>query len=175
MKSGSTGGNKSLFVNSRASIGRSNSPDLVKQGSQKQGGFFAMTDASATADYKSMKKSQNLTRMLNNRSSAMKSAISVTRLEREFSPMRRRGSTQDMGKATEQLILELEKDAEEDDSELQATLKNEELPGTVKSQYALKFRLITDKDNANFMQVSIRCATHRYTLTLINYYLPNID
>lgn len=49
------------------------------------------------------------------------------------------------------MIRDLVLESEGEDDEL---FRNETLPGTVKSQYALKFRLDTDKANANFMQVS---------------------
>ena len=47
------------------------------------------------------------------------------------------------------MSIELDNHAEREDD-----LQNERLPGSCKSFYALKFRLQTDKDNANFAQVS---------------------
>ena len=55
------------------------------------------------------------------------------------------------GTSTEQLIHDLLKDCE-DEEELKDVLQNEQLPGSCKSQYALQFRLDSDKANANFMQ-----------------------
>ena len=42
-------------------------------------------------------------------------------------------------------------DSDEEQERLK-TLEDEILPGTCKSQYALKFRLISDQNNANFMK-----------------------
>ena len=53
MKSGSTGGNKSLFVNPSqqlAKLGGSSSP-LGMAASSSSNGFLNMTDPGATADY----------------------------------------------------------------------------------------------------------------------------
>ena len=99
----------------------------------------------------------------------------MQRLDREFSPEIPKGSNLelDIGSAefdsqaeikdtkreqalakqtsTEQLIHDLLKDAEDED-ELKDVLENEQLPGSCKSQFALQFRLESDKANANFMQ-----------------------
>ena len=48
------------------------------------------------------------------------------------------------------MSIELDNHEEREDD-----LQNERLPGSCKSFYALKFRLQTDKDNANFAQVSL--------------------
>ena len=83
-KSGSTGGNKSLFVSSKAALGRSSPINIM---SASQGGFLSQTDPTATFDYKALKQNQNASRTLANRSSAlMDSSISMTRFDREFSP-----------------------------------------------------------------------------------------
>ena len=53
------------------------------------------------------------------------------------------------------MSIELDNHAEREDD-----LQNERLPGSCKSFYALKFRLQTDKDNANFAQVSRDTLNH---------------
>jgi hypothetical protein len=92
MRSGSTGGNKSLFVNSKIALMRATaSPEDMATSSSK---FLAMHDPSVTADYKTLKKNVHTTKMLANRSSGMDSSISITRLDRELSPpQQRKGST----------------------------------------------------------------------------------
>jgi len=128
-----------------------------------------MQDPNITADYKTLKKNQELNRTSANRSPNLNSSISMQRLDREFSPERKRGSIEQilnddenarasatavpkdsLAITTEQMIRDLVIDSDGEDEEL---FRNETLPGSVKSQYALKFRLDTDKANANFMQV----------------------
>ena len=125
-------------------------------------------DPSATADYKTLKSNTQHFRMMQNRSSGLQSSISMQRLDRELSPDRTRGGSlakfdeegnlienksppKDPQKTTEQLIHELTLDVD-DEQDRMDTLKNEALPGSCKSQYALKFRFQTEQDNADFMQ-----------------------
>ena len=116
--------------------------------SNSPSGFFAQTDMNAT-DYKSLKKNFNYQKgsnVLNNRSSS----ISMVRIEREFSPIKRRGSLE-AALAAEQLILDLTENEQDQNEEIKTQLENESLPGTCKSQYALNFRMKSDVNNASFM------------------------
>ena len=116
--------------------------------SNSPSGFFAMTDMNAT-DYKTLKRNANHQKgsnTLNNRSSS----ISIVRMEREFSPKKRRGSIE-AAMAAEQLIMDLTENDQDFNEEIKTQLENESLPGTCKSQYALKFRMKSDANNANFM------------------------
>ena len=96
LRSGSTGGNKNLFVNSKEAFFPSNrganSPLGMATTSNSPSGFFAQTDMNSTGnDYKTLKKNfdtQKGSNVLNNRSSS----ISMVRIEREFSPVKRKGS-----------------------------------------------------------------------------------
>jgi hypothetical protein len=76
-------------------------------------------------------------------------------LERELSPDRTRGTSNERDedgnlikkpvdeKTTEQLIHEMTLN-EEDEEDRQEAIKNETLPGSCKSKYALQFRFQTD-------------------------------
>lgn len=96
LRSGSTGGNKNLFVNSKEaffpSTRAANSPLGMATTSNSPSGFFAQTDMNGSGnDYKTLKKNfdtQKGSNVLNNRSSS----ISMVRIEREFSPVKRKGS-----------------------------------------------------------------------------------
>jgi len=76
-KSGSIGGNRSLFVNSRAVL--MNAANSPLAGSNSSGSFAAMQDPAATLDYKMLKKGSYFSRTLAKRLSAthMESALSI--------------------------------------------------------------------------------------------------
>ena len=97
LRSGSTGGNKNLFVSSNSAFmpaPQASIPDGSKTNARdskaSKTGFFAGLDMNAT-DYKSLKKNQFASRVLNNRSSS----LSQTRIDREFSPRGRKGAKND--------------------------------------------------------------------------------
>ena len=151
MRSGSTGGNKSLFVNSKIALMRQTASPMDMATSSNK--FLAMHDPSVTADYKTLKKNVLTTKLIANRSSGMDSSISICRLDREFSPSRLQGSQKENTAAIDKLLKTLQVDHDEED--IKKTLKDETLPGTCKSKFALNFRLQTDQANANFMTVSL--------------------
>ena len=65
---------------------------LNKNASTASIGFLNMQDPNVTADYKTFKKNQEYNRTSGNRSPNLNSSISMQRLDREFSPERKRGS-----------------------------------------------------------------------------------
>ena len=87
LRSGSTGGGKTLFINTNRDQ-RNASP--MENGSP----FMASQDPTATVDYAQFKQTKTTNRIIANRSSAMKNSLSNSRLDREFSPERKRGSLQ---------------------------------------------------------------------------------
>ena len=91
LRSGSTGGNKNLFVNSKEAfmqLPKAKSPMGMTTMSNSKTGFFAATDPSAT-DYKTLKKNERASKVFDK---ARSSSISIMRIERELSPKKRRGS-----------------------------------------------------------------------------------
>ena len=100
-------------------------------------------------DYHSLKASKQLhSKVFNNRSSS----ISAVRIEREFSPSKRKNSIESAVKA-ENLIRDLTLDYAEDEEKhrIEAVL-NETLSGSCKSKVALNFRMVSDENNASFMK-----------------------
>ena len=127
LKNGSSGGNKGLFINSRAALNRGASNSPLKN---SQSGFLSQNDPNSTADYKTLKKNQETSRMLANRTSQMQSSISIKMIERELSPLPRKGSMDSLHKegneiqvAAEQLIHDLTIDLDET-QENEETLEN---------------------------------------------------
>ena len=155
------GGSRTLFVNSKAALftGGLNSPNAAKSPSNmmNSGSFTNLDDPSQTLDYRLLKKNSDMSRTLAQRKSAshMDSAMSIQRLDREFSIDRRFNSsvkrdgsespdlkekTSNAKKGTELLIRDMTLDLE--DHELREDeLQLESLPGSCKSFYALQFRL----------------------------------
>lgn len=86
-QSGSTGGNKNLFVDSKQAFTqlpiKNNSPNMSGMSTSKTG-FFAQSDPYAT-DYKSLKKHERASRVFD-KQNGRSSSIAIMRIERELSP-----------------------------------------------------------------------------------------
>ena len=116
-RSGSTGGSKSLFVNS-AGLSKTNSiKNLGLAGSES--GFLKQEDPSITFDYKTLKKSQYDNRKNENRSLGLSQSISMQRLEREFSPEKNIAGN---------LVLDIGSAEFDSQAEIKDTKKKEEKP-----------------------------------------------
>ena len=87
--------------------------------------FATMQDPGATADYSSLKKNKDHVRKAANNSPALNSSISMQRLDREFSPERKRGSFDQLHEqegedgnktkiTTEQLLKDLTVDTDDE-------------------------------------------------------------
>ena len=185
-QSGSIGGNKSLFVNSKANM---STISHFGQDSTHPPKFDPNTSI-----YKTLKHHQYATKAPEARTSVMKSSHSIQRLDREFSPLKKDnrvkgGRTQkspepveapdppihrsmakkeaelasredlmkvtmptyDDGMTVEEFIAKLAADTDSEDEEKLWIEENEKLPGTCKSQYAMKFKLDTDQAIENFI------------------------
>lgn len=157
LKSGSVGGSKSLFVDPKATMQRFAQSPLGLASSGSSGAFdnkMLTIDPETTANYSALKKNFAANRMMQNPKLGMNPSMSIQRLDRELSPDRnqspkRMSESQAADKTAEQLIKELTLDLDDAEETLE-NLQNESLPGTCKSQFALQFRMLTEKDNANF-------------------------
>ena len=83
-----------------------------------------------STDYKTLKKNYNDSK--GSKLNARSSSISMVRIDREFSPMKRKGSTE-AALGAEKLISELTDNDHENVEEIREQLENESLPGTCKS------------------------------------------
>lgn len=153
-QTGTKAGNLSMFINSMEAFHSSGHQKSSNSPVVPNATSAILTTNFENLDYKTLKETKRASgaSVLKDRSSS----ISTFRIQREFnnnstSPRRSKNTIEAADKA-EQLIRDLTlKTQDAVQEEMQNSFVNESLPGSCKSQFALEYRMTSDRNNANFM------------------------